>query len=140
MLTHVTIVMIAALALTAGHYLCRWCTEWAWETADCPVIREIEEKPDNGQRFDKAATDAWIERAKIEAASLAATSPNGCISADDLWVLCPPPENVDGRRLSEVWTKKDWERVGWTHSARGHNKGRQIAIWRWRHATASEAA
>jgi hypothetical protein len=81
----------------------------------------------DAEKYDAAAGERWLEDARKTARSLAET---GDVSADDIWKVCPPPKAVDGRLLSRVFDRSEWEIVGYRHSDRGRNSARKIAVWK----------
>lgn len=98
------------------------------ETVAAPMMIASDHMVDAGDY----AGERWVEQARTVAAEIAKA--NNHVTADDVWKACPPPEGVDGRLLAKVFTKRDWELVGRTPSARGRNQARQIAVWKRREA------
>ena len=96
-------------------------------------LSQAVDRDSSGQRFDAAAGERWVDDARREARLLAAV---GDVSADQVWTVCPPPSDVDGRLLAKVFDKQ-WQIVGYAESARGRNKARQIAVWRLKQAVAA---
>lgn len=89
---------------------------------------------DSEQRYDPVAGERWLSDARVKALWLAET---GDVTTDDIWKVCPPPASVDGRLVSKVFDRAEWEIVGYRHSERGRNNARQIAVWRRKKAEAA---
>lgn len=73
---------------------------------------------------------AYLERARWWAVHLA--NMHGQVSTDELWEMCPVPEEFDPRVLGAVFRGKKWERVGQKLSRRPVCHGRPVTIWRLR--------
>lgn len=88
-------------------------------------------------KYDAAAGDRWVAEARD--AAIAIANVTGEVTADHVWEVCPPPAGVDGRLMSIVFSKSEWEIGAYVHSSRGRNSARQIAVWR-RKSDAARAA
>lgn len=89
------------------------------------------------QSRDQALTG--LEEARMEylahARSVAesyARMGDGTCTVDDVRRVLPPPEGMDPRVMGAVFTRKDWELVGYKSSHRRECHGRPIARFRLR--------
>lgn len=79
-------------------------------------------------QYDPVAGERWVREARV--AALRIFGEHGEVTSDCVWRECPPPPTVDGRLMSNVLSRADWEIVGYRRSARGRNAARKIAVWR----------
>jgi len=78
--------------------------------------------------YDPVAGERWVREARV--AALRIFGERGEVTSDDVWNACPPPDTVDGRLMSSVLSRAEWEIVEYRRSARGRNAARKIAVWR----------
>lgn len=70
----------------------------------------------------------WIDDARAAARKLGA---NGkVVTIDDVRGVLPPPEGTDPRVMGAVFSKREWECLGYRQSTRKECHGRPVAIWR----------
>ena len=103
-----------------------------------PDARTIEIVMDQQTRYDAGAGQQWVKQARLMALQIYHSK--GSVTSDDVWAVIPPPEHVDGRLMSQVLSRDEWEIVGRVSSARGRNAARQIAVWKLKQSTMAEAA
>lgn len=94
------------------------------------VVTETASSGDQPCRVATPAGDRWIQEARD--AAIAIANVQGHVTSDDVWNACPPPRGIDGRLMSQVLSRAEWEIVGYQRSARGRNTARQIAVWKLR--------
>lgn len=71
--------------------------------------------------------EEWLAEARGAARQLAQR--NTEITIDDVRAVCPPPDSVDGRVMGGVFTRKEWECIGYKRSERKTCHGRPIGIF-----------
>lgn len=119
--------LISCLVAVAGLLVAREAMQRGQSrTADTsPPVRLVEPDP---VQYDPVAGERWVREARV--AALRIYGERGEVTSDDVWNACPPPDTVDGRLMSSVLSRADWEIVGYRRSARGRNAARKIAVWR----------
>lgn len=130
----IAITITLASIMTAIHYAVLWVryptvSELPTEAADTPVDTPAT-SPVAVEKFDAVAGAQWVADARRVAIMIADEREDGCCDADAVWFECPPPAGVDGRLLSTVFDRREWEIVDRRLSSRGRNAARQIAVWR----------
>lgn len=135
--TFMLIAMITAVAMTAVHYAVLGFVARIRPQQEVAATADVVATDDEIEKFNAADGAAWVADAKDVAARIAREC--GEITADDIWNECPPPDGVDGRLMSLVLNRTDWEIVDRRLSARGRNAARQIAVWRMKSAEALAA-
>lgn len=77
--------------------------------------------------FEESRKD-WLESARTAAFSLGAGG--RVITIDDVREVCPPPDDVDPRVMGAVFTRSDWECVGYQRSRRSACHSRPVGQFR----------
>lgn len=75
--------------------------------------------------FDKKAAQEWIKKVRPLAHNYAETY--GRITADDIWSISPPPDNVDPRNMGKIF--QGMKRVATIKSKRGVCHHREIGVF-----------
>lgn len=88
-------------------------------------------------RFDAVAGERWVAEARR--CALAIFTARGEVTSADVSAACPIPADVDGRLMSKVFTRREWEVAEYrenTDSRNGWNK-RPIVVWRLKSSAAA---
>lgn len=78
--------------------------------------------------FERGKSSSWLEAARNFAIELGRKNPY--VTIDMVREECPPPDEIDPRIMGVVFTKKIWERVGYTSGSRSVSHGRPICQFR----------
>lgn len=118
---------------------CGVCARIAWRQAMrrerlALLLSQEVSRDDSEARYDSAAGERWLDDARSKALWLSET---GDVTTDDIWRVCPPPSNVDGRLVAQVFDRSEWAIVDYCRSERGRNSARKIAVWRRKRAEAA---
>src|SRR5262245_46110632 len=70
----------------------------------------------------------WLEQARGVARQIGLQQYH--VTIDDVRELCPPPRDVDGRVMGAVFTRKEWQRVGYQASTRGTCYHRPVTVFK----------
>lgn len=70
---------------------------------------------------------AWIDKARYHAREIALK--RGFVTSDDIWDICPPPNTIDSRVMGAVFSKHEFEQVGYVKSRRAICHKRPIGTW-----------
>lgn len=74
----------------------------------------------------------WLDRARDAITQLSKSRPDGIVSSDDVWDICPPPPEVEPRAMGAIWQPRGrWQKVGFVVSRRALNHKRPIMQWRY---------
>lgn len=82
--------------------------------------------------FEATRAD-WLKRARLTARYLARK--HGSVNINQVRAECPPPDGIDPRVLGAVFTKAEFECVGFINSDRRTCHGRPIREFKLREAT-----
>lgn len=77
--------------------------------------------------FERKSSE-WVEDAREAAKKLGAGGK--VVTIDDVRGVCPPPADTDPRVMGAVFSKREWECLGYRKSNRTACHGRPVAIWR----------
>jgi len=69
----------------------------------------------------------WLVEARRVARALGTQGP---VTIDDVRARVPPPSHVDPRVMGAVFTRREWERVGYQSSTRSTCHKRPICLFR----------
>jgi len=72
--------------------------------------------------------EEWLDRARADARMIGTRQE--LVTIDDVRALCPPPPDVDPRVMGAVFTRSEWESVGYQRSARRECHNRPVGVFR----------
>lgn len=119
--------LISCLIAAAGLLVAREVTQRESRKSidTSPPVRLVQSDP---VQYDPVAGERWVREARV--AALRIYGERGEVTSDCVWNACPPPDTVDGRLMSSVLSRAEWEIIEYRRSARGRNAARKIAVWR----------
>lgn len=82
---------------------------------------------DEGIKKVKKNNEAWVEKARSTAKSLAIWK--GCVSIDDVLEACPRPASVNPNATGAVFREKCWKKIGYTQSKNPSAHARVIGLY-----------
>ena len=72
----------------------------------------------------------WLAEARALALSLGADGRG--VTIDMVRAECPPPREIDPRVMGAVFTRKDWQNMGYIKGFRSTSHGRPVAVFKRR--------
>lgn len=78
--------------------------------------------------FENGQSSNWLEIARNVAIELGRK--NYVVTIDMVREECPPPDEIDPRIMGAIFTKKTWDRVGYTSGNRSASHYRPICQFR----------